>query len=160
MAVAEDDWGQSWDGVIRVRNTVLARSLACDEVCEVVVADARATVGVDVDTAAVGPHVDGAECGDGTAQGVTGSNDAVAWVLVDGLGHGRLCRSGNLIPSSLETLVDFAFRDEGAVGPREDNVGDEVANVVAAAHGEDNLLPSVVSSNVSSDASDKTAAAC
>lgn len=53
--------------------------------------------------------------------------------------------------------MDLAVGYERAVGPGEDNVGDPVADVVAAADGENDLPSGVVCGNIAGDASDETA---
>lgn len=158
VAVAEEDGGQARDGVVAVGDAPLAAGLAGHPVGEVVVADARRAEGVDVGGDALAAQVGAREGGDGAAERVAGDDDLVVAVGgaggVDAAGGGV----GDLLPGLGEAGVDLALADEVARLPGEEEVGDEVAEVVAAAQGEDDFAASVVDSDVATDAGPGAAA--
>lgn len=158
VAVAEEDGGQARDGVVAVGDAPLAAGLAGHPVGEVVVADARRAEGVDIGGDALAAQVGAREGRDGAAERVAGDDDLVVAVGgaggVDAAGGGV----GDLLPGLGEAGVDFALADEVARLPREEEVGDEVAEVVAAAQGEDDFAAGVVDGDVAADARPRAAA--
>lgn len=140
VAVVEQDGRQARNGVVDVGDAELAAGLGRDEVGKDVVAHAGRAIGVDVDAVTLRAESCGCERGDGTAKGVTRGDDAEARVGGDGLADGGGGGVGDFVPGVVEAVVDFAAVGKGAVGEAEDDVGDEVAEVVAAADGEDDEL--------------------
>lgn len=84
-------------------------------------------------------------------------DDAEARVGGDGLVEGGGGGVGNFIPGVVEAVVDLAAVGEAAVGEAEDDVGDEVAEVVAAADGEDDELVGAVDGDEATNAGHRAA---
>lgn len=153
VAVAKDDGRQARNGISLVRDAEHLAGLAGGKVGKLVVADAGRAVRVDVARVAGLAEVRGAQVGDGAAERVAGDDDLVARVggqaLVDGAGGSV----GDFVPGVGEAGVDLAAAGEAAVLLFEDDVCDEVADVVAAADGDDNLAADVINGGVAGDAS-------
>lgn len=153
VAVLEQDGRQTRDGVVDVRDAELAAGLGRDEVGKDVVAHTRRAVGVDVDAVALRAQIRGGERGDGAAERVAGGDDAEARVGGDGLADGGGGGVGDFVPGVVEAVVDLAAVGKGAVGEGKGDVGDEVAEVVAAADGEDDELVGRVDGDEATNAS-------
>lgn len=157
MAVLEEDGRQTRNGVVHVGDAELAAGLGRDEVGKDVVAHAGGSVSVDVDAVALSAKSCGCEGGDGTAEGVAGGDDAEARVGGDGLADGGGGGVGDFVPGVVEAVVDLAAVGKGAVVKGEDDVGDEVAEVVAAADGEDDELVGGVDGDEAANAGHRAA---
>lgn len=152
MAVLEKNGRQTRNGVVDVGDAELAAGLGRDEVGKDVVAHAGRAVRVDVDAVALRAQTGGRERGDGAAQRVAGGDDAEARVGGDSLSDGGGGGVGDFVPGVVEAVVDLAAVGEGAVGEGKGDVGDEVAEVVAAADGEDDELVGRVDGDEASNA--------
>lgn len=156
MAVASEDRGKTRDGVGFVGHTVFSSGLVGEESGEVVVANTGRAKGESITGDATSAKVCRGEGSNGTSQRVAGDDNAVAGIvlasLLDGIGGSRL----DLLPGCGEASVHLALRDEAAALPGENNIGDEVANVVASANGEDDVFVLVVDGDVAADASLRT----
>lgn len=152
MAVLEEDGGQTRNRVVDVGDAELAAGLGSDKVGKDVVAHARRSVCVDVDVEALSAKSRSCEGGDGAAQGVARGDDAEARVGGDGLADGSGGSVGDFVPGVVEAVVDLAAVCEAAVSEAEDDVGDEVAEVVAAADGEDDELVGAVDGDEAANA--------
>lgn len=152
MAVVEEDGRQTRNRVVEVGDAELAAGLGSDEVGKDVVAHAGGSIRVDVDVVALGAERRGREGGDSTAEGVARGDDLEARVGGDGLADGGGGGVGDLVPGVVEAVVDLAAVGEAAVGEGEDDVGDEVAQVVAAADGEDDELVGAVDGDEAANA--------
>lgn len=86
-----------------------------------------------------------------------GTNKAVTWVSSQGGANRSGRRLGDFVPGGIEALVDLAVVDKVAVFPCEYDVGDEVADIVATADREDDLLALGVCGNITSDTGDQAA---
>jgi hypothetical protein len=153
MTVLKEDRRQTRNGVVHVSNTELAAGLGRHEVGKDVVAHTRRSIRVDVNGEALSAKRRGRESGDSTAQGVTRGDDSEGRVGGNGLVESGGGVAGDFIPGIVEAVVDFAARSEAAVCEGEDNVCDEVAEVVAAADGEDDQLVCAVDGDEAANAS-------
>lgn len=151
VAVPYENRRQARNRIITVRHAPLTALLAGEPVGEVVVTDARRAEGVNVHGETVATKVRRAQCCDGSTERVARSNELVAWVLVASGLHGACDGVLDLLPALGEAGVDFTFVDKVAALPGEEDVGDEVADVVAAADGEDNFLAGLVYGYVGAD---------
>lgn len=140
VAVLEENGRQTRNGVVDVGDAELAAGLVGDEVDKDVVAHAGRSVGEDVDVEALSAKIRSRESSNGTAERVARGDDAEVRVGGDGLADGGGGVVGDFVPGVVEAVVDLAAVGEGAVFEAEDDVGDEVADVVAAADGEDDEL--------------------
>lgn len=153
VTVLEQDGRKTRNGVVHVGDTELAAGLGSDEVGKDVVAHAGRAIRVDVDVVALRAQSCGCERGNGAAERVAGGDDAEARVSGDGLANGGGGGVGDFVPGVIEAVVDLAAGSEGAVGEGEGDVGDEVAEVVAAADGEDDELVGGVDGDETTNAS-------
>lgn len=153
VTVAKDDGRQTRHGVIAVRNTELGAGLRGHEAGKVIVAHARRPKRIHICYDARLSQVRGAEGRNGAAERVAGGDDLEVRVGFASRRHGGLDAGGDLIPGGLEARVDAAALDEVAVGLGEDDIGDPVADVVAAADRDDDFFARVVSRYVAADAS-------
>jgi hypothetical protein len=157
VTVSKDHGGQARNGVVDVGDAELGASLVGDELRESSVANTRSAIGVDVEVAESLAEVSGSEGSDSTTEGVSSGDDAVVGVGGAGSSESRGSRLSNLSPGSGEASVDGAAADDVAAGgAEEDNVGDEVSDVVAAAEGQDDLLAGVVNGDEATDTGEKT----
>lgn len=155
-AVAEEEWRETWHRVVGVSDTVLNTAGAVHVVGENIVTNTRRTEGVQVARNASTTEVGSGKDSDGTAERVTGNDELVALVLIQSSldkAHGI---AGNLVPGIREALVNLGARGKVAVLPGEDDIGDEVADVVATTDGQNNLTSSVVNGNIRRNASPAT----
>lgn len=152
VSVAEDDWGKTRNRVSGVGDAVLRAGLAGDEVCKLVIAYSWRAVAVDVHGEALAAHIGSSKSSNGTTERMTCGNELVARVgrasLANCIGSGPR----NFVPGRSESSVNLAVGSKVAATPKEDNVGDKVANVVATTDGHHNLSTSVVNRNIATNA--------
>jgi hypothetical protein len=142
-----------------VGDAELRAGLVADELGELGVTDAGGAVVVDLDGEGQLAQVGGGEGRDSAAEGVAGGDDAVVRVRGGGGGDGSGGGLFNLLPGLVEAGVDEAAGDEVVAGGEgEDNVGDEVADVVAATDGEDDVLAGVVDGDETTNAGEEAPA--
>lgn len=148
VAVVEDDGRQPWDRVIQVSDTVLGAGLVGDKVGKRRVAHTRRAKGVDIVGIARITEVRAGKGRNGTTERVARDDQAVARVVAEGGGHGGGNAVRDLVPGITEAGVDLSAVGEVVVFERKDDIGDEVADVVAATHGDDDFATGVVEADV------------
>lgn len=148
VAIAKDDGGQPGNRVAVVRDAKVRARLPGEPVRELVVADARTSVRVNVDGDAILSKVCRGEDRSRAAEGVTRGDDAKLWILGPGRVDGPDGLVPNLAPALGEAGVDFTVVCEVAVVPEEEHVCDEVAEAVASADGEHDFLADKVKGHI------------
>lgn len=156
MAVAEDDGRQAGNGVVGVGDAERGARLARGVVGKDIVTDTGRAKGVNIDLVAIAAEVSTTKNGNGAAQRVTGNHDSVAGVALQTLFDSRVSAILDLVPGCSKASVDFAARGEVTVLPREDDIGNEVADVVATTDRNNNLTADIVNGSIGCNASSGT----
>lgn len=140
MPIAGEDGRKTGDRVILVCDPPMLALLAGEPICKLIVAHAGGAICIQINWDTVAAEVGCANDCDGAPQGVTSYHNFIAGVLL--ASRINSCRSSilDLVPGLGETGMEFALVCEIAAAPGEDDVGDVVANVIAATDRKDDLL--------------------
>lgn len=159
VTIPEQNRRKTRHRVVFMSNAPLATGLSREPIGKLVITDAGRTKRVHVDFETVTAQICRANGGYSAAEGVARDDELVVWVL-DETGLDGLCGGVfDLVPGLGEASVQLALSGEFAVAPGEDDVGDEVADVVAAADGEDDFLADGVAGYVGADSGELAAGA-
>lgn len=107
MAVVEDDWGKTWDRVVKVSDAELRTGLAGHKVGIHVVANTRRSKCVDINCEALSAEDRSGKSSDGTTERMSRGDDFEGRVGGTGLGESVCGSAGDFIPGVVEAIVDF-----------------------------------------------------
>lgn len=156
VAEPKDDGREAGNRVDSVSDAERGALLARCEVCKDIVADTWSAVSVDIDFVAVLAEVSAAKNGDSTSKGVASENNTVVGVGLQTLADTTVSSVLDFTPGSSEAGMKLAAGHQIAVLLLENNIGDEVADIIATTDRNNNLAADIIDSNVSSNAGDGT----